>query len=311
MRCFVTGATGHVGSYVVRKLLSAGCEVAALVRPTSDAWRIRDVAPRIRFIQGDLAEIRGICGAIREFAPDTVVHLGWYGVDARRRNDPAQVRQNLIGTLELVEVAREAGCSRWIGLGSQAEYGTHAGILSEETPVCPESMYGTVKLCAGLLARKLCEAYGIGFAWLRLLAAYGPHDDPHHLIPYVIGALLRREKPSLTAGSQLWDYVFVEDAAAAVYAASVHPGAEGIFTLGSGEARPLRQIVERIRDMIDPRLPLGFGEVPLGPNAIRHLQADTRRLRAATGWSPKVELEAGLRRTVDWYRSRETDAAVH
>lgn len=303
MRCLVTGATGHIGSHLVRYLLERAVEVAALVRPTtSNLWRIEDIVHRLQIIRGDLPNIDRSKAAIQRFTPDIVIHLGWRGVSSARRNEPAQITQNLYGSLRLLELAHEGGCQRWIGLGSQAEYGPSNKVLTEDLPTHPVTTYGVAKLCLGLLSQKLCEAYGIGFAWLRLTASYGPMDDRDHMIPELILKLLRGEKPSLTLGEQRWDYLYVQDAAEAIWRAAITPAAQGIFNLGCGEAYTIRSIVERIRDLIDPNLAIGFGEVPYRADQIMHLQADISRLKQATGWAPRVRLDEGLRQTVEWVK---------
>ena len=172
-------------------------------------------------------------------------------------------------------------------------------------PTDPVTIYGAVKLCVYILAKKLCEAWNIDLVWFRLLASYGPMDDADHLIPFVILSLLRGEKPALTLGEQQWDYLYVTDVAEAIWKAIVTPKAQGIFNLGSGEAYTVRNIVENIRDLIDPNLPIGFGEVPYRPDQIMHLQADTSRLKKATGWSPQVHLDEGLARTVAWFKENK------
>jgi UDP-glucose 4-epimerase len=308
VRCLVTGATGHIGSHLVRYLVERGVEVAALVRPTtSNLWRIEDIFHRLHIIKGDLCNIDHSSAAIQEFAPEIVIHLGWHGVGSGYRNDPAQITQNLSGSLKLLELAHECGCKRWIGLGSQAEYGPYDRVLTEDLPTHPVTTYGVAKLCLGLLSGKLCEAYGIGFAWLRLTAAYGPMDDEEHMIPQVILKLLRGEKPSLTLGEQRWDYLYVCDVAEAIWRTAVTPEAQGIFNLGSGEAYSIRSIAERIRDLIAPNLPLGFGEVPYRPDQIMHLQADVSRLKRASGWAPQVRLDEGLRQTVEWVKGSSAE----
>jgi nucleoside-diphosphate-sugar epimerase len=302
MRCLVTGATGHIGSHLVKRLLERNVDVAVLVRPTSNLWRIEDALCRLQVVRGDLANIHQSSAAIQEFAPEVVFHLGWYGVSGQHRNDVAQLSQNLYGSIELLRLAYECGCRRWIGLGSQAEYGAYDGILTEDSPTRPATLYGTVKLCVCLLSQKLCEVWKVDFVWLRLLASYGPMDDVEHMIPSVILRFLRSEKPDLTSGEQQWDYLYVEDVAEAVWRAAITPEAQGIFNLGSGEAYTIRSIVERIRDVIDPLLPIGFGDIPYRSDQIMYLQADITRLRQATGWSPRVRLDEGIQRTVEWFR---------
>ena len=302
MRCLVTGASGHLGSYLTRLLLSRGHEVIVFVRPQSDLWRISDVLSQTKLIRGDLSDIDRVTPQIMSVAPEVVFHLAWYGVTSEYRNEPNQINHNLIGSLGLLQAAQKSGCSCWIGMGSQAEYGPYNGTLREDLPTWPVTAYGVTKLCAGLLSRQLCEMAGIRYVWLRLLATYGPKDDVHHLIPTVILKLLAREKPSLTPGEQRWDYLYVEDAAEAIYSVALKAKAQGVFNLGSGEAHTIRSIAERIRDMIDPELPLGFNEVPYRPDQVMHLQADISRLRQVAGWSPQVSLDEGLARTVTWFR---------
>jgi UDP-glucose 4-epimerase len=114
-------------------------------------------------------------------------------------------------------------------------------------------------------------------------------------------SLLRGECPQVTAGEQLWDYIFAADAAAAVALVSDHTQATGVFNLGSGSTATVRSIIEKVRNLIDPRLPVGFGEVPYRPDQVMHLEADISRL-TALGWRPRVSLADGVARTVDWCR---------
>src|SRR5205814_179009 len=190
--------------------------------------------------------------------------------------------------LDLLATAARAGCRRWIGLGTQAEYGPQSARIDERCPPAPTTLYGAVKLSVGLLGRQLAAQAGMEFVWLRLVSSYGPMDDPGWLIPSVTLRLLGRERPDLTAGTQKWDYLFVEDAAGAVVEAATAPTLDGVFNLGSGRGVAVRDIVEAIRDLIDPALPLGFGAIPYGPHQIMHLEADITRLCQATRWRPAL-----------------------
>ena len=302
MRVLVTGATGFLGSHVTRALVARGADVTALVRRGSDPWRVADVLPRLELVSADLAESEASARALQDAAAEVVCDLAWHGVGNRFHQDPSQVSANLKAHLDLLATAARAGCRRWIGLGTQAEYGPQSARIDERCPPVPTTLYGAVKLSVSLLGRQLAAQAGMEFVWLRLFSSYGPMDDPGWLIPSVTLRLLGRERPDLTAGTQKWDYLFVEDAAGAVVEAATAPTLDGVFNLGSGRGVAVRDIVEAIRDLIDPALPLGFGAIPYGPHQIMHLEADITRLCQATRWRPTTSLADGLARTVEWYR---------
>jgi len=305
VKVFLTGASGFVGSRVLRELAAdRGAEVAALLREPESAWRIRDLLPKVRVVRAALEDGPALETALADFRPTHLVHLAWNGVLGRNRNDAAQ-HLNVFHSLRLLELALAAGTRHFVGLGSQAEYGPCEARIDESTPTQPTTMYGAAKLAASILAARLCELAGARFAWLRLFSSYGPQDDPEWLIPYLALKLLHRERPAVTAAEQRWDYLYVEDAAAAVAAVARSPQAAGIFNLGSGTAPRLRDIIESVRDAIDPGLQVGFGEIPYRPDQVMHLEADIARIERAAAWRPKVELAEGIRRTVDWYRKHD------
>lgn len=297
-RIFITGATGFVGSFLTRQLVDTGREVAILLRPTSDCWRIADILDRVHIIEGTMENVAGFAPKLADFRPDAVAHLAWRGVTNQFRNDASQTL-NVGESIALYSSACASGCERFVGMGSQAEYGPVSARLDEKVPTRPTTVYGAAKLSTALMLDRLAEADGLSFAWLRLFSSYGPKDDLSWLIPYMALKLMGGERPALTPGEQIWDYIYVEDAAAAV-AAALDSSATGFFNLGSGEGRPLRSIIETVRDLIDPSLALGFGEIPYRPDQVMHLEANITALKTATGWEPQIPLEEGLARTIDW-----------
>lgn len=301
-RCLVTGATGHLGSYVAARLARLGAETTVLARAGSDLWRLSDSLDRLEVARADLAETGALREAILVAAPEFVFHLGWHGVTGGRE-DPEQLTGNVTGSLELLRAAAEAGCECFVGVGSQAEYGPYGGMLTEDTPAHPVTSYGVGKLCVGMLSGRLAAMLGMRHVWMRLLATYGPKDDLRRLIPSVVERLLAGETPALTEGVQHWDYLYVEDAAEALCLAAAGAPA-GVYNLASGSAHTVREVAEKARDLVDPALSLGFGEVPYAPGQVVRLEADVGRLRAATGWEACTGLEEGLRKTVEWHRSR-------
>ena len=302
MRILVTGASGHLGAHVVEQLLKSDAEVVLLVRPESNLWRLAGTLDQVSVLRGDLDDLAAIADTIAAAGADTIIHLGWQGVTNSLRNNPEQITSNVPNTLALFDITRAAGCHNWIGIGSQAEYGSYKGILMESMPLRPATAYGVAKMATELLTEKLCYLTDTRWVWFRLLALYGPKDDERHLIPSVIQTLLRGERPSLTPGEQQWDYLYVTDAAQAVVRAALNPNARGVFNLASGETSSVRYIAERIRDLIDPKLSLGFGDRSYPVDQIMHLQADISKLTETTGWKPQVNLDDGLKQTIDFYR---------
>lgn len=275
--------------------------MAVLLRPGSDAWRIGDVRDSVELMVGRLSEPAALAGPLGQFKPDVFYHLGWSGSGPAGRDDPSQHTEHVAGALALVELAAQVGAGTWVGLGSQAEYGPTATVLDESTPTRPVSAYGAAKLSTGLLTRDLCAMRSLRQVWLRLVASYGPADQPFYLIPMVILSLLHGRRPALTEGSQPGDFLHVADACKAIRAAALTESCAGTYVLASGDHHPIREVALAIRDMIDPRLEIGLGEVvpsvpPVG------LRGDPRALELVTGWSPKISLEAGLAGCIEWYR---------
>lgn len=300
-KIFITGATGFVGARVARLLVEQGRDVALLMRPESNSRRIDDLLDRCTVLRGDMSCLDQVCNPLSNFAPQAVLHLAWGGVKGADRNSSLQMR-NVSDSIDLYRMTESLGCRHFVGLGSQAEYGLLSGRISESAATRPTTAYGAAKLATGLVLERTAAASGRPFAWLRLFSSYGPDDDPSWLIPYLIRALLAGEKPSLTRAEQIWDYLHVDDVATGVIAA-LDAGACGFFNLGSGQARPLRDIIALIRDAIDPSLPLGFGDVPYRPDQVMHLEADNSALSCAADWKPKISLEDGIAATTAWHRA--------
>jgi UDP-glucose 4-epimerase len=299
MRVLITGAPGHIGSFAARRLLRDGHDVIAGVRASSDLWRLEDIAGSLELAMLDLATLAADPGAIAATRPEVIVHAAWSGISAASRDDPRHVAANVGGTLELVRQAGEAGVRGFIGLGSQAEYGPYDEPLREDLAPRPVSLYGTAKLATSDLTRAMSAAYGMRWAWLRLTAAYGPMDDRAHLLPSVIQDLLAARRPAVSAGTQAWDYLYVEDVAEAIRAVVVTDAAQGILNLSAVHAWTVRALVEEVRDLIDPELQVGFGELAGTGGSVR---SDPTLLRELTGWEPQVALADGLRATVEWER---------
>lgn len=302
-RLFITGATGFVGAATLRAAIAAGHDVVAPIRPGGDAWRLAPYVGRFTPIEADLRDSAAVARALQTTRPEAVVHLGWSGVGNAARFDRSQITDNVESSCKLLEAAAAAGCQRFIGFGSQGEYGPLNRRIVEDDLPAPTTLYGAAKLATLQLTRQLAAQAGMQFGWLRLFSAFGPEDNENWLIPFLIREMLAGRRPQTTLGTQYWDWLFIDDCAQAIIAV-VEAQAEGVFNLGSGKPVMVRHVVEALRDLAAPGMELVFGEVPFRPDQIMHMEADISRITAATTWRPRTSLEEGLAMTVAWHRRR-------
>jgi UDP-glucose 4-epimerase len=300
-KIIITGSTSMLGVSFIQECLRHNAEVAALIRPGSaNAGRLLKFAG-LKIIECDLGNINSLPVKLSG-RWDAFYHLGWCPTDKSGRNDPYLQNANIGYTLEAVRSAKKLGCSLFLGAGSQAEYGRVQGNISADMRLSPETAYGIAKYAAGKLSAFVCKDSGIRHVWSRIFSVYGANDSPSTMISYCIDKLFKKEKPSLTGCEQIWDYLYCDDAARALYLLGEKGHDQSVYNVGSGEGKPLCEFVLALRDAIDPKLDIGFGDLAYQPGQIMHLCADISTLTRDTGFVPEVSFQDGIKRTIDQIR---------
>lgn len=302
-RAVITGPTGSIGVALIQELVQHNIKVFAVCRPGSKRAVNLPQGPLVSVVACDLRELEQLPDKIHEKC-DVFYHFGWDGTFGNSRNNMQGQLMNIQYTLDAVEAAARLGCHKFIGAGSQAEYGRVEGKLMAATPAFPENGYGIAKLCAGQMSRILCEQKQIEHVWTRILSIYGPYDGANTMIMSVIGKLLNGEKPLLTKGEQQWDYLYSKDAGYAMYLLGEKGISGKVYCIGSGKTRTLSDYVKTLRNYISPELELGFGGVPYAPKQVMYLCADISELTDDTGFSPRYSFEEGIKETIEWYKGR-------
>lgn len=297
----VNGALGSIGLALVDNLVHKGIHTWAIVCP-GDA-RAKLLPKEAQIVPCDMRSIDALPRLIGE-SVDAFFHLAWMGTIGQGRNDMALQTENIRCAVAAVEAAEKLKCKVFVGAGSQAEHGRIEGFVRPDSPCFPLNGYGMAKLCAGQMTRSMCAARGIRHVWARIISVYGPNDGPLSVTSVIMNKLFKGEKPALTAGEQLWDYLYSDDAAEGLYCMAAAGKDGAVYPLGSGKVRPLAEYFSLIRDAVDPSLPLGLGELPYPPNQVMHLQADLATLHKDTGFSARVSFEEGIHKTVAICRSR-------
>lgn len=300
-RVIITGATGAIGTALIKELISSGVEVFVLTGKESKRNENIIKHPLLSVKYCSLEELREIQNDTgNEY--DVFYHLAWAGTSGSGRNDMYLQNQNVKYALDAVGAAYRFGCRMFIGAGSQAEYGRVEGQLKPDTPVFPEMGYGYAKLCAGQMTREYAHQLNMQHIWVRILSVYGPNDGPQSMVMSTINKLRARETPELTKGEQLWDYLYSKDAARALRLLG-EKGRDGkIYVLGSGSARPLAEYIRIIRDIVAPKQDIALGAIPYGEKQVMYLCADIEDLKKDTGFEPQYSFNDGIVETVKWIK---------
>lgn len=293
MRYVITGATGMIGCALLNEIVKNGEEAVAIVNPESK--RLDHIPENIKVVFCSLSDYKNF---YPDFSADVFIHLAWAKTDYRSRDDKQTQESNVSYTLDAVDLAKRLGCKAFVGAGSQAEYGLKNEPLKGDMEAKPESEYGKAKLKACNLSRSLCASYKIKFNWCRILSVYGPMDNKTTLISYLIESFLKNQSPVLTKCEQMWDYLYSEDCARALYL-TAKKGKDGkIYPIGSGKARQLKEYVLDIAEEIGYNGKVEFGGKDYYPHQPMFLCADIRELEKDVGFAPSVSFKEGIRNII-------------
>jgi CDP-glucose 4,6-dehydratase len=314
---FVTGATGLVGGWLVRRLLDAGAQVVCLVRdqvPPSELVRAR-LIDRVIGVRGDVRDQALLERALGEYEIDTVIHLAAQTiVGIANRNPVATFESNIQGTWALLEACRRSPLVRQIVLASSDKaYGDHSMLpYNEQTPLQGRHPYDVSKSCADLIGAAYATTYDLPLAITRCGNFYGGGDlNWNRIVPGTIRAILRNQRPIIRSdGLYVRDYFYVEDGAAAYMRLAermaADPGMRGeAFNFSNELQVTVLDITRQILALMDSDLePEVRNEAS---NEIRHQYLDASKARRMLDWQPLFSLDEGLRRTIAWYRDFLTD----
>lgn len=296
-RAVVSGATSMIGVACVESCLQAGYQVLALVRPDSDKLGRLPHDANLQVVPCGLNALDAFPADAQR--GDVFFHIAWEATSHQGRVNPVLQEKNIKYALDAVRLAHRLGCRKFIGAGSQAEYGPSDSWLRPDSPARPIMAYGAAKYAASVLCAIECARLGMQFNWARIFSVYGPYDGDDTLISALIRSLLKRQAMPLTACEQQWDYLYAADCGLALRLISERGKDKAAYCVGSGSVHPLSTYVKILRDTIDPALPLQIGEMPYAENQVMFLGADIRSLTEDTGFVPQIAFDTGIRRTIE------------
>ena len=308
---FVTGGTGLVGNWLVQRLLEAGADVVCLVRdwvPESELVRSR-LIEQVKVVRGDVRDRDTLERVLGEYEIDTVIHLAAQTiVTIANRNPISTFETNIAGTWNLLEACRRSQKVKQIVVASSDKaYGDQEVLpYDEKTPLQGQHPYDVSKSAGDLIAYSYAKSFSLPVAITRCGNFYGGGDlNWNRIIPGTIRSILRRQNPIIRSdGEYIRDYFYVEDGAAAYMLLAeklaAQPELKGeAFNFSNELQVSVREIVEHIlHEMKSDLRPDIRNEAT---NEIRHQYLSAEKARRELGWKPMFTLDAGLRKTIEWY----------
>jgi len=315
MRVAILGGAGFMGSNFVRYLIKNFSDIQALVYDKlTYAGRLENLYdviqnPRLRFVRGDICNEELLEHVLRNFQPDVVANFAAETHVDRSINDPAPfLRTNVLGVFTVLEVLRRLDTARFVHISTDEVYGDLYGVSGEADegwPLNPSSPYSASKAAGDLLIKAYGRTYGLKYVLVRPSNNYGPYQHPEKLIPRTIIRLLLGKPATVYGdGSQVRDWLYVEDFCEALYVVTVRGSSYEVYNVCPNYFATVREVVEKVVELMGRDRSKGLVFVRGRPGEDRRYAMRCDKVREL-GWRPRTDLNQGLRKTVEWYLSNE------
>ncbi len=296
MRIFITGGNGFIGSHLVPKLLARKHKLLLLSKGSQ-----KKNNKSISFVRGDLKNIDKWKNKVKKFKPDAVIHLAWEGLENYDFRATVSLR-NMVNSLNMISVAAELGCRKFLSIGSCWEYGGREGALKESAPLLPPTHvpdFVIAKRTIQAMGEQIARESNMQFLWPRLFFSYGPGQKSRTLIAHLVRSFKNGVAPEIQNKSGANDFVYVDDIAEAlvrILERSKEPSV--IYNIGSGRLTSVAGVVREVYKNFDVPAPRWC----LKKTHPRGFYANISKVKKEIGWKPKTSITEGIKRTVNYYK---------
>lgn len=298
----ITGGNGFIGSHLTRRLVKEGSIVSLIIQPRSNIWRIKDIISHVRLIKADITDRNTLNRVIKKINPKKIFHLAAY-VDVGRSFEKSNLvlKVNVEGTINLLRALENINYDCFINTGTCEEYGDGPVPFRESQIVSPVSPYSASKSAAVLFCSMYYKTQNRPIITLRPFTTYGP-GQLNMFVSQVIVSALQKKDFKMSQGKQTREFNYVTDIVDGYIKASITPRAIGkVINLGTGIKYPIRDVAAKIVIMMGSHIKIKFGALPYRSKEIWNLYSDNSKAKKLLNWQPKVDLETGLKKTIEWF----------
>lgn len=298
MNYIISGATGCIGYALVSKLLKEKQSITLILNPISNRNKIFDKFKDLKIHFEDLSNYKNIKLNSKY---NVFIHLAWSG--GSQRNNYEINNASCFYSLDAFDLALRCGCSTFLSIGSQAEYGITSKLINEKHFCIPQNEFGIAKLNTFFRLKKKAINHNINFSWLRVLSAYGPYDRSSSMLMNTIKKIISGELPRLSDGNQYWDFIHADDIADVLIKLSKTKIKSNLYVIGSDERLQLKEYINILCKELNFDSKKILGKLKLKKNEIVSLKSDSSLIRNHTQWFPKIDINYGFSELVKFVKS--------
>lgn len=303
-KAIVTGANGFVGAAICEELAEQGVQVVAVVRSMNSDVRRLQKLKGIQIVYCELKDYHELPTKIMDRDIDVFYHLAWDGTSGELRGNSLIQTDNIRYSCEAVKMCAELGCKRFVFAASIMEYEVQKSMETENKQGI-NTLYCTAKLAADYMARAVADSFQINYIRAVISNIYGPGEVSARLINTSIRKLLRGVHCAFSPGEQMYDFIYITDAAKAFAAIGERGIADRTYYIGSAKPKPLKEFLLEMKEQTAPEQEIGLGELPFSGVSLSYDEFDIRAVKRDTGFEPQVSFAEGIRRTAEWIKEQE------
>lgn len=301
---FITGASGFIGSVLLRRLIEQKQEVHLVLRKESKTWRIDDLLDKVTIHLSDLSDLNELTQIIQKVNPTIIYHLATNGAYSSQKDANQIINTNILGTWNLLQACNSINYKLFVNTGSSSEYGFKKFAMRETDIVEPSSYYAVTKCAQTLLCSHIAKQEHKPIVTIRPFSVYGPYEEPKRFVPTLMKALYFNEEMNLVDPETARDYIYIDDMVDAylkIDELKSNPGE--YFNIGTGVQSTIKETVELAKKVTQKNAQFKWGTMENRNWDTNNWVADISKARLLLKWSPKITLEQGINSTWNWFQN--------